>query len=99
MDSYRITKNRYMELRSLCKKQGFEETVREALGNDLYYGLEEWIFIHVTEPRKRRSNFYTLQAEGLPCACDTFRLYRAKFYYNLELIVYGNHVDPYQIKP
>ena len=82
---------RYKELRAKCKKPGFEKKIREALSNDNYYGLEEWIFIHVTDPKRKTSSIGALQAVGLPCYDDTFRLYRAKFYYNLELIIFGDH--------
>lgn len=91
MEKYRMNPERYKELRRLCKRQDFQKTVRKALNNDKYYGLEEWLFLHTTDRLRWRSSIAQLQSEGLPCCEDTFRVYRAKFYYNLELIYYGNH--------
>ena len=84
MDRYRISQQRYKELRDLCLHPGHEELIDEALDGIDAPGLESWIKKHVTTEKWK---WKRLEASGVPCSGDTFRVYRSKFYHYLDSIV------------
>ena len=83
MDRYRLPDVRYRALRAYCKR-GATEEIRGALKKTGGGTLSCWIEKHVCLKGWRWSR---LQAAGVPCNEDTFRLYRAKFYWELDKLV------------
>lgn len=82
MDRYRISQERYKELRKLCGDPDYEEMIDEAL-EQIDDWIAPWIKRHVTSKRWRWRH---MERAGIPCGGDTFRLHRAKFYYHLDMI-------------
>lgn len=80
MDKYRLPKERYRELREYCK-HGATDEIREALAKTGGGTLAEWIERHVCHGGWKWTR---MEAHGIPCNADTFRVYRAKFYKNLD---------------
>lgn len=83
MNRVRLPRERYSQLREYCLTAGHDEKMMIdcALSSVDCGGLDAWIRRHVT------SEFWgwkRLQASGIPCNEDTFRVYRAKFYYMLD---------------
>lgn len=86
MERYRLNQNRYKELKAYCRK-GPSPEISQALKMTCDDCLSDWIERHVcmsTWPLKR------MRAAGLPCTDDTFRVYRARFYYNLDRVLSRN---------
>lgn len=86
MDQYRLPKDQYRELRAFCKTKGAEPFVLDALR--LEFGeatdtLQMWIFRHVTQ---EGCTWEYMNSRQIPCSIDTFRFYRAKFYYCLAQV-------------
>lgn len=90
MDQYRLSDDLYNSLRELCRnyeqlsqrdKRAVDDAFLEMRGSgedvDI---LATWVYWHVTSDR------YTwpyMEARGIPCTQDTFRVYRAKFFWLL----------------
>ena len=83
MDMYRLPRERYAELHGYCMR-GVNEEIREALRRTDCGALADWIERHVCEKDWRWAR---MEARGIPCNGDTFRVYRAKFYYMLDKIL------------
>ena len=81
MAKYRISRERYVQLRNLCmdpQKRELVEAALKAMGDS---GLSKYILLHVTT---KQWEWRHLEAAGIPCSADTFRIYRAKFYWFLD---------------
>lgn len=89
MNRYRIPKERYNELRKfcLCSDCGKRSIIETALLNTFSSKedeLSKHLYKHITSAR---CSWTELEVGGIPCNRDTFRLYRAKFYYELDKIL------------
>lgn len=87
MDRYRLSPERYKELRKICSDPEYESMIDEALSN-VDEWIAPWIKKHVTSKRWRWRH---MERAGIPCGGDTFRLHRAKFYYYLNAIEKRDH--------
>ena len=92
MALYRLPAERYKELRQYCLNSSkneriiIETALQNAFGDD---GIAPYILKHVVSTDYRWSR---LEAEQIPCSRDTFCLYRAKFYSELDkLVKRGGH--------
>lgn len=88
MRRYRLEEQRYDELRQYCR-QGATEEIKSALKMTGGGCLAHWIELHVCHGWK----WARLEANGIPCAMDTFRLYRAMFYWHLDKVLRENGAD------
>lgn len=84
MDRYRLPKAKYTQLRAFCQTEDAEQYILDAL--QLEFGeapdtLAMWIYRHVT---RTDCTWAYMEAHQIPCSRDTFRYYRAKFYYCLD---------------
>lgn len=84
MEKYRLPKARYMELREYCRT-GSTEEIKKALALTKCGALVHWIEKHVCSCGEWK--WSRMEADGIPCNDDTFRIYRAKFYWNLDKIL------------
>ncbi len=80
MQRYKLDKERYDHLRTLCRQAESSEIVESAISAVGEPGLSFYLRMHVTKGWKWRR----LAAAGVPCSGDTFRVYRAKFYWYLD---------------
>lgn len=94
MDKYRISDGRYEALREYCLNAGErdEKYIREALSHTCNDALASYIYRHVTT---RGYGLERMQADRMPCNADTFRLYRARFFWNLDRIIRRERGDIY----
>ena len=83
MDSYRLDKARYEYLRSYCRK-GATCEIKTALKNTGGGTLTNWIEKNVCQ---KGWGWTRMQAAGIPCNSDTFRLYRARFFWELDRLL------------
>lgn len=88
MAAYRLPKPRYAELREfcLCSDSDDRQYIIRALEETVNDDLSRWLFLHVVSTDY---GWTRMEAEGLPCSRDTFRVYRARFYWNLDRILNG----------
>lgn len=86
MDMYRLPKRRYQRLRNYCHRTDDEAQtiIGQAIGLVTKDALALWLYRHVTE---RDYSWASMETDGLPCTRDTFRVYRAKFYWELDKLV------------
>ena len=87
MKLYQIDKERYHELRSFCKTKEAESYIIKALTLEFEEApdmLALWIYHHVTD---EKYNWSYMEANNIPCNRDTFRIYRAKFFYELDQLL------------
>lgn len=83
MNLYRIPKDRYRELRQycLCADRYDRMIIESAIADVTDEVLGSFILRHVLSTD---CGISSLQADGLPCNADTFRIYRAKFFWLLD---------------
>ena len=88
MAKYRLPEARYAELREfcLCSDSADRQYITHALELTVNDDLARWLYLHVVSTDY---GWAKLEAEGLPCSRDTFRVYRAKFYWHLDRILNG----------
>lgn len=88
MQMYKLSPERYAELREFCLCSDLDERVyiEMALQETVNDELASWLFKHVISTDW---TWARMESEGLPCNRDTFRVYRAKFYYHLDRILTG----------
>lgn len=86
---YRLNQERYKELKAYCSK-GPSPDVKKAISMTCDDCLSGWIERHVCTSKW---NLKRMQAAGLPCNADTFRVYRARFYYNLDKVLSDKRGD------
>ena len=85
MQRYKLDKERYDHLRTICRQAESAEIVESAISAVGEPGLSFYLRMHVTKGWKWRR----LAAAGVPCSGDTFRVYRAKFYWYLNALENG----------
>ena len=81
MARYRLSHERYEALRQFCLMRSHRDVVREAMMEACDDALADWLLLHVTS---KAWKWAKLEANGIPCCQDTFRLYRARFYWCLN---------------
>ena len=91
MQQYRLPRDRYIYLRDMCRryrllsddgKRPIDEAVFIMLGEgEKTDMLAAWVFRYVTSDRY---SWARLHAMGIPCGEDTFRVYRARFFWTLD---------------
>lgn len=88
MQMYRLSSIRYAELRRFCLNANRNDLIciEAALSETVKDELATWLYKHVVSTDW---TWAKMESEGLPCNRDTFRVYRAKFYYNLDRILTG----------
>lgn len=95
MNKYRLPKARYRELKEFClsadndRFEVIEAAIRATFGtvND---PLAYYIELSMTNVD---CNWAKLEIMRIPCNRDTFRLYRAKVYFNLDMILKGREKE------
>ena len=86
MEMYKLPDDVYEQLRSFCldaplsDRVYIEMALDEAIGDE----LSRYMYRHVVSTDY---SFTQMELDGLPCGHDTFRIYRAKFYYSLYNIL------------
>jgi len=89
MGAYRLTGERYHALRSFCRVPANRAEVEAAMAEACADALSVWLLRHVTTDAWPWAR---LEASGVPCGRDTFRLYRARFYWCLgRQLAAGEH--------
>lgn len=83
MERYRLPASRYRELKAYCVQHRRSPKITEALRRTTDDALAAYIRKQVTES----CSLAALEAAGLPCNRDTFRVYRAKFFWTLDMFV------------
>lgn len=84
---YRLPKQRYTYLREYClnsdrgERLVIETAILNAFGDDQ---IGKFIYRHVVSTD---FNWPALEANHIPCSRDTFRIYRAKFFYELDQLL------------
>lgn len=88
MDKYRLPQRRCEELREFCLCAGHDEReiIETAVRMTADDGLCVWLYKHVVSTDYRWAK---MEADGLPCGRDTFRVLRARFYWNLDGLLNG----------
>lgn len=83
MQKYRLPPERYRQLRDFCLCAGREEHIyiEMALAETCSDNLSKWLYRHVASTDY---GWLQMEADSLPCSRDTFRIYRAKFYWTLD---------------
>lgn len=82
MEKYRLPEDVYEQLRDYClcasltERIYIEMALEEAIGDE----LSKFMYRHVVSTDY---SFTRMELDGMPCGRDTFRIYRAKFYYHL----------------
>lgn len=89
MDRYRLPKERYRELRAFClnadsNEMNIIESAVSAAFDGKYDPLEYWMLSHITSPD---FNWAKMEAMHIHCNRDTFRLRRARVYYELDKLL------------
>lgn len=89
MKRYRLPKERYRELRDFCLCSDLQDRILIEMAlstvfNDKPDALSVFIYKHVISTDYTWAKMEFLQ---IPCNQDTFRLYRAKFYFELDNIL------------
>ena len=81
--AYLLPKERYAYLRDYCMHAGSagNDVIEAALKETAEPALAAWIRLHVTT---KNWKWARLEANRIPCSRDTFRLYRLKFFFNLD---------------
>lgn len=90
MSRYRIPKDRYRKLKEYCAENGNDGRITIALKRTTDDALAAYIRKQVTES----CSLAALEAAGLPCNRDTFRVYRAKFFWTLDMFVPNGAARP-----
>ena len=83
MDKYRLPSGRMTFLKLFCQEapdNGQHETIMKVLLSVTDSAMADFIYRNVC----RRERWNILRAHGVPCCADTFRFYRAKFFYYLD---------------
>lgn len=95
MDTYRVSKIRCKELREKCRSNNpeFNKLIRKALEKSDCIWMEDIIMQYIKRRTRKERTLCMLELEKAPCNADTYRLYRTKFFYNLEILYYGNHIE------
>lgn len=88
MERYRLPKQRYKELKEYCLMLSPEHQVliEQALQMTTNDQLCRWLYKHITQ---NDYGWAKLEADGLPCGRDTFRVVRARFYWMLDGVLKG----------
>lgn len=89
MNKYRLPKERYRQLRDFCLNADDNETeiIKSAVSaafDGKYDPLEYWILAHITLPDY---NWAKMESMYIHCNRDTFRLRRARAYYELDKLL------------
>lgn len=82
MKKYWIPTHRYRNLKELCVNHKEDPRIDAALKKTTDEVIAEYIRRQVTES----CSMAALEADGMPCNRDTFRVYRAKFFWVLNEI-------------
>jgi hypothetical protein len=86
MSRYRLTESRYKELKAMCLHPTNKELIERALRELGCPGMENWMRRHVCTSEWK---WKRLEASGIPCSGDSFRLYRARFFWILNQLETG----------
>lgn len=84
MRRYKLSPQRYAELRQLCRPPRTRETdaaIREALRRTNPDELGRYIYDYVT---RRGCTVAKLKAAGMPCHPHTFAVHKAHFFYEFD---------------
>ena len=83
MFRYRLDKARYRELRDYCLCAGRDERmiIESAAADAADEVIGRYILQHVLSTDR---SVVALRADGMPCNDDTFRVYRARFFWILD---------------
>ena len=83
MNRYRHDKETMIKLKEYCFSTRDYTIIKQALANTFHPDdiINDYMFKHVTI---KNYEWAKLECDALPCCRDTFRLYRAKFFYNLN---------------
>ena len=83
MDLYRLPKDRYKELRQycLCADRFDRMIIESAIADVTDEVVGQYILRHVVSTD---CSVTAMIAAGMPCGADTFRVYRAKFFWLLD---------------
>lgn len=86
MAAYRLPKDRYESLRAFCLSADWEQTqlIKEIAIETVPDALSEWIVMYA----RKGMTWTQLEARGVPCSRDTFRYYRARFFWLLDKHMY-----------
>ncbi len=92
MARYKLSKPRYAQLRRFCLRRDIRTrmVVMKAMEKTTDDVLRTWIFRHVTS---ESYGLDAMEADGMPCNRDTFRVYRARFYWELDKILKGANIS------
>lgn len=90
-----MSKTRCKELREKCRSNNpeFNKLIRKALEKSDCIWMEYLIMQYIERRSRKEKTLCMLELEKAPCNVDTYRLYRTKFFYNLEILYYGNHIE------
>lgn len=87
MAAYRLPKDRYECLQAYCRTAGWEEKqlIKEIMYETVSDALGDWLLLYVL----KGLTWTQLEVRGIPCSRDTFRYYRARFFWLLDKQVNG----------
>ena len=80
MELYRLDPARKKVLRQWCRQPEHRAQVEVVMAETCDVVLGRYILMHVADDWK----WAKLEANRIPCSVDTFRVYRAKFYFLLD---------------
>ena len=84
MDAVKLPPDRYRELRRFCLAANSEsayQVIKSAAEEVTDDALAAYIAAHVTSKNHKITDMI---GEGMPCNADTFRVYRARFFWRLD---------------
>lgn len=83
MDAFRLSPERYQKLRRYCLTAGGKEreVIDQTAAEVTDSVMGRYIAQHVT---CAKYSVTAMMADGMPCGADTFRIYRAKFFWALD---------------
>lgn len=83
MDAFRLSPERYQKLRRYCLTAGAKE--REVIEQTAAEVTDDVMARYITEHvTSSEYGVTSMLADGMPCGADTFRIYRAKFFWVLD---------------
>ena len=81
MEACRLPEDRYRELRRYCLAHKDSPLISQVAYDAIGDELARYVIRHVTS---RDYNMAKMEVDGLPCNRDTFRVYRARFFCELD---------------
>jgi len=83
MDKYRLPPGRMNHLLHYCQHagDGQRKTIKKVLLSVTDPVIADFLFMNICEGKRWRH----LEAYGIPCCSDAFRIYRRKFFYYLDM--------------